>query len=69
MIFYKTKSLVSCIITHGVLNAFSVFSNEAVMTTQKEILSAVALAGISILYTIYIMKMDGNCSELEDKTI
>lgn len=69
MIFYKTKSLISCIITHSVLNALSVFSNEAVMTAQKEILSAIALAGISILYTVYIMKMDGNCSELENKTI
>lgn len=69
VIFYKTKSLLTCIGTHSVLNALSVFGNEAAMTAEKEIISAGALAGISILYTIYILKLDGNRSGMEDKTI
>jgi membrane protease YdiL (CAAX protease family) len=69
IIFYKTKSLLACIGTHSVLNALSVFGNEAAMTVQKEMISAAALAGISILYTIYILKLDGNRSGMEDETI
>ncbi len=66
IIFYKTKSLLACIGTHSVLNALSVFGNESAMTAKKEIISAAALAGISILYTIYILKLDGNRSGMED---
>ena len=66
IIFYKTKSLLACIGTHSVLNALSVFGNETAMTAEKEIISAAALAGISILYTIYILKLDGNRSGVED---
>ena len=66
IIFYKTKSLLACIGTHSVLNALSVFGNETAMTAEKEIISAAALAGISILYTIYILKLDGNRSGMED---
>ena len=65
IIFYKTKSLLACIGTHSILNALSVFGNETAMTAEKEIISAAALAGISILYTIYILKLDGNKSGME----
>ena len=66
VIFYKTKSLLVCIGTHSILNALSVFGNETAMTAGKEIISAAALAGISILYTIYILTLDGNRSGMED---
>ena len=66
VIFYKTKSLLVCIGTHSILNALSVFGNETAMTAGKEIISAAALAGISILYTFYILKLDGNRSGMED---
>lgn len=66
IIFYKTKSLLACIGTHSVLNALSVFGNETAMTARKEIISAAVLAGISILYTFYILKLDGNRSGMED---
>ena len=39
MIFYKTKSLIPCILTHGVFNALSVFVNEEAMTAQKNLIS------------------------------
>lgn len=69
ILFYKTKSLVACIVTHGVLNALSVFANEAARSSVLEIVSAVALAGISILYAIYVLRINEDKNELENKTI
>ena len=66
VIFYKTKSLLVCIGTHSILNALSVFGNEMAMTAGKKIISAAVLAGISILYTFYILTLDGNRSGMED---
>ena len=54
MIYYKTKSLVSCILTHSVFNSLSVFANEAVMTLQKQIISGILIAFIAGVYALYI---------------
>lgn len=54
MIYYKTKSLVPCILTHSVFNGLSAFANEAVMTPQREIISGVLLAVIAGGYAFYI---------------
>ena len=54
MIYYKTKSLVPCILTHGIFNSLSVFANEAVMTPQKQIISGVLIAIIAGGYALYI---------------
>ena len=54
MIYYKTKSLVSCILTHSIFNSLSVFANEAVMTPQKQIISGVLIAIIAGGYALYI---------------
>ena len=54
MIYYKTKSLISCIVTHGIFNSFSVFANEAVMTPQKQIASGAFLAIVAGGYAVYI---------------
>lgn len=56
ILFYRTKSLWACIITHSVLNALSVFANESAMTPTKEIVSAGVLTIISAAYAIYILK-------------
>ena len=63
IIFYKTKSLIACIVTHGVLNALSIFANEAASTPGWKITTAIALAGISVLYAIYIMKANNGGTE------
>ena len=47
MIYYKTNSLLSCIVTHGLFNATSAFANEAAITTQSRIISCVAIAIIA----------------------
>jgi membrane protease YdiL (CAAX protease family) len=54
MIYCRTKSLMPCIITHGVFNGLSAFANEAVMTPQRQILSGVLLAVIAGGYTLYL---------------
>ena len=56
ILFYKTKSLWACIITHSVLNALSVFANESIMTQTREIVSAGMLTIISVTYAIYILR-------------
>ena len=54
MIYYKTKSLLSCIITHSIFNGLSAFSNEAVMTPQRQIFSGILIAIIAGGYALYI---------------
>ena len=54
MIYCKTRSLMPCIITHGVFNSLSAFSNEAVMTPQRQILSGVLLTVIAGGYALYL---------------
>ena len=54
MIYYKTKSLMPCIIVHSVFNGLSAFANEAVMTTQRQIISGVLLTVIAGGYALYL---------------
>ena len=54
MIYYKTKSLVSCILTHSIFNSLSAFANEAVMTPQKQSVSGVLIAIVAGGYALYI---------------
>lgn len=54
MIYYKTKSLVPCIVTHSIFNGLSVFANEAVMTPHREIVSGVLITIIAAGYALYI---------------
>lgn len=52
-IFYKSKSLVPCIITHSIMNALSVFNVE---TTKMMYISGVFLIIVPLLYAFYINK-------------
>lgn len=54
MIYYKTRSLLVSIITHGVFNSLSAFSNEGVLTDGRRILSCVFIVLISLGYGLYI---------------
>jgi membrane protease YdiL (CAAX protease family) len=54
MIYFKTKSLLPCIITHSVFNGLSAFSNEAARTPQMQIFSGLAIAMIAGGYALYI---------------
>ena len=54
MIYYKTKSMLLCIISHALFNAFSVFADESNATMKMQILSAILLAVITGGYAAYI---------------
>lgn len=57
ILFYKSKTLWPCIFAHGILNALSVFANQNAMNPAGEILSAIVLVVIPLLYAGYIMKI------------
>jgi len=52
-IFYKSGSIVPCIIAHGLFNAFSIFNIE---TTVSMYLAPVFLVIVPVVYAIYINK-------------
>ena len=54
MIYWKTKSLLPCIIVHSVFNGLSAFANEAAMTPQWQIVSGILLAVIASGYALYL---------------
>jgi membrane protease YdiL (CAAX protease family) len=54
MIYYKTKSLLPCIVTHGLFNAASAFADKTDITSQRRIVTAVLIAIIAGAYALYI---------------
>ena len=55
MMYYKSKSLIVCIIAHGTFNALSVFANEANATAEMQILTAILLTVITGSYALYLV--------------
>lgn len=55
MMYYKSKSLLVCIIVHGVFNALSAFANEASATNEMRILTALTLIVITSSYALYLL--------------
>ncbi|MBO5889405.1 MAG: CPBP family intramembrane metalloprotease, partial [Clostridia bacterium] len=54
MMYLKSKSLIVCITSHGIFNALSAFSNEAYVTNEMQILSALLLTVITSSYALYL---------------
>ena len=54
MIYWKTKSLLPCIIVHSVFNGLSAFANEAVNTPRRQIISGILLTVIAGGYALYL---------------
>ena len=65
MIYYRTQSLLVCIAAHGVFNALSVFANEADLSLEIRILTAVILTVITGGYAIYLALINGSESDNE----
>ena len=53
IIFYKSKSLIPCIITHCLVNSLSIFNIENTISTY---IAPVILTIVPIIYSIYISK-------------
>ena len=60
MIYYKTKSLLPCIVTHSLFNAASAFANKAEITSQSRIVTSTLIAVIAAAYALYIALMVKN---------
>ncbi len=54
MMYLHSGSLLGCIAAHGIFNATSVFANEANVTPEKSILTAVLLTVITGGYALYL---------------
>ncbi|MBR2468418.1 MAG: CPBP family intramembrane metalloprotease [Clostridia bacterium] len=56
IIFYKGGSLLSCILTHSLVNALSVFQNVEVMSGVIEIVVSLVIIVVAALYSIVLLK-------------
>ncbi len=68
MMYCKTKSLVGCIVIHGVFNALSAFSNTAGETVASQVLDCILLIVITGGYAWYLaasMKDELFCKKYE----
>ena len=64
MMYYKSKSLIGCIVAHGAFNALSVFANEANATAEMRILTAILLTVITGSYALYLaLSMKGKTND------
>lgn len=57
ILFHRGGSLMPCIITHGALNALSVFANQVNETVQIKVATSLILTLIAIGYTLVLLKM------------
>ena len=58
MMYYKSKSLWVCIVTHGVFNALSVFVDESAVTDSMRLLSCLCLIVVCGGYGLYLTKVE-----------
>lgn len=56
IMFYRGGSLLACILTHSLVNAFSVFQNTQAITPLAEILTSVAIIVVAVSYSIVLLK-------------
>ncbi len=60
IIYVKSESLIICIITHGLFNSLSAFSQETAISTQKRIISCLFIVVLSLTYTAAISLINKN---------
>ena len=54
MMYYRSKSLVVCILSHGLFNALGAFANESAATAEMRILTAILLTAITGSYALFL---------------
>ena len=55
-IFYRSGSLLPCIITHSAINTLNTFANEAGFTMEKQMVHVLVMIVIAIAYTLILTK-------------
>lgn len=56
MLFYRGKSLLSCIITHSAINTLNTFANETGITPEKQMVHVLIMIVITIAYTLILTR-------------
>lgn len=56
IIFYKGGSLLACILTHSLVNAFSIFQNTQAITPLIEVLISVIIIIVAIVYSVILLR-------------
>ena len=56
ILFHRGGSLLPCIIAHSVINASSVFADRSSVTVQSEIITAMILTLIPLIYAMVLLK-------------
>ena len=60
IIFYKGGSLISCILTHSLVNSLSIFQNKEFYTNLNEILISIVIIIVAISYSLILIKTLNN---------
>ena len=55
-IFYRSDSLIPCILVHSAINTLGTFANDAGLTVQMQLLHIAALILITAAYTLILMR-------------
>lgn len=55
-IFYRSGSLLPCIVTHSAINTLNTFVNEAGFTVEKQIIHAIVKILLIVAYTLILTK-------------
>lgn len=55
-IFYRSSSLIPCIITHSAVNMLNTFANETGITAEKQIVHCLIMIVIAAVYTLILTK-------------
>lgn len=56
VIFYRGGSLIPCILTHSLVNAFSIFQNTQAISPLIDVLISIAIIVVSIIYSLILLK-------------
>ena len=66
-VFFTTGSLIPCIITHGLYDAFSAFANETGLSDSFRIITSIVIVVIAGLYGIYLLKMKESSETMQEQ--
>ena len=55
-VFYYSKSLLPCIITHSAINTLSTFSNGVGFTVEQQIIHVLIMIALTVAYTLILTK-------------
>ncbi len=55
-IFYRSESLLPCVITHSAINTLNTFANEAQAASEKQVVQCLILIMMTVAYTLFLTK-------------